>query len=123
MKASYCSADKLISIPRIILFVLLISSCLFGCVLTDSGNNYQEIQQDAQNLKVEADMKSVQSALEMYYYDYGEYPDDINVLVDERYVPSIPFGINQVTYEITGDDYYTLTTILPNGELLTVGPY
>lgn len=86
--------------------------------------NYTKIVRDNQRIN---DLNQVQTALEMYKNNYGVYPEDLDDLVAEGYLPAVPVDPlvgNSVdgtsgeqygyTYESADPNSYTLIGIMEN---------
>jgi len=88
---------------------------------SDSKTNYygNAINQ-AKDAKMMADLKGIQTALELYYYENGSYPEELSILTQEGYLSSIPINTVILDYQRPGPDSYTLTTNLSNGEKYTL---
>ena len=59
----------------------------------------------AETAAMEANEKIIRNALERYYLDNDEYPDDLGDLVEEGYLDEIPYDY---VYQLE-DDGYSLT--------------
>ncbi|MGB4570034.1 MAG: hypothetical protein WBH81_05715, partial [Tepidanaerobacteraceae bacterium] len=64
------------------------------------------VKSDAETKAMEANERIIRNALERYYLDNDEYPDDLEVL-EEGYLDEIPY---EYDYE-PEDDGYSLTLI------------
>lgn len=59
---------------------------------------------DAEDVKTQADITIIQNAVDLYYLDFDDYPNDTNQLVEAGYLHSDPFQVNKTSrYEIAND--------------------
>lgn len=111
---------------RIILIVSGICGCLLLCgicVLAILGalSSYatRKTQETAQIAVVKSSMGNISNALIYYYENNGEYPDELDELVEEEYIISVTIDGEEPEYNSDGDSY-ELSIELPDGEIYTV---
>ncbi|MFC1780423.1 hypothetical protein ACFLY9_01895 [Patescibacteria group bacterium] len=82
----------------------------------DSGDstNYNPLT-DTSEASIKAALRNIQTSLDIYFADWGEYPYDLDTLVEEGYIMNVTIAGSDITYDISGD-YYTLSATLPSGE-------
>lgn len=84
------------------------------------GSYYDSTINQAQDTKLMADLKSIQTALEQYYVENGSYPKSLSLLTQEGFINEIPINMVILTYERPDPDSYTLSTKLSSGEDYTL---
>lgn len=114
----------------IIVGVLLL--CIIGVVVGISalgGLSYFTFQKRAVEVKEEADeitmkmeLQNIQAALENYYMENGDYPDDLDELVGD-YIIDVKVTGSEVEYNKTAEKEYELSITLPNGDDYTLSSF
>lgn len=69
-----------------LLFVLTIIALLAGIAVPMFGGSIDRARESA----LKEDLHAFRKAIDDYYADAGKYPDDINVIIQKRYLRSIP---------------------------------
>jgi general secretion pathway protein G len=69
-----------------LLFVLTIIALLAGIAVPMFGGSIDRARESA----LKEDLRTFRKAIDDYYADAGKYPDDINVIIQKRYLRSIP---------------------------------
>ena len=104
------------------LMVILIIGFLVGILAIRAS----DVGADAKKKAVAADLKSLKSAVEIYYVEYSQFPAEGSLesalveasprLIDE--VPADPYGSGDYGYETDGGDpitYYAVYSVGPDG--------
>lgn len=60
---------------------LLIVMVILGILTTIVASSFSSSQEKARDTRRKSDLQSIAKALELYYNDYGEYPDDNNGII------------------------------------------
>lgn len=69
-----------------LLFVLTIIAMLAGIAVPMFGGSIDRARESA----LKEDLRTFRKAIDDYYADAGKYPEDINIIVQKRYLRSIP---------------------------------
>lgn len=69
-----------------LLFVLAIVALMAGIAVPMFGGSIDRAHESA----LKEDLHALRKAIDDYYADAGKYPDEISVLVQKRYLRSIP---------------------------------
>jgi general secretion pathway protein G len=69
-----------------LLFVLAIIALLAGIAVPMFGGSIDRARESA----LKEDLHNFRKAIDDYYADAGKYPEDINIIVQKRYLRSIP---------------------------------
>lgn len=89
-----------------LLIVVLIIGVLAGIAVPQVAGRSDEAKATA----CKANMKQIETALESYYLDKGEYPDELDKLSSYiKSIPQCPAGNEEYDYESTDDNTFTLT--------------
>ena len=83
-----------------LLVVVVIVGILTAIAVPRIGN----LTQNAERSAVEANLRTIDSAIMMYRSETGSYPDSLDVLKD--YLQDVPTGPGNAVYGITGDKEY-----------------
>lgn len=116
------SANQLRYFLTLISVLLFLTISLPGCNYFEYAGNLDTQKEESETIKAKADIKAIQIALELYHTDYGEYPENLNELVEVGILESLPRDENEMSYKRISDEEYSLSTTLPNGEKYTVTP-
>ena len=105
------------------LLVILIVGFLVGILVIRAS----DVGEDAKKKSVAADLKSLKTAVEIYYVEYSCFPSDNSNWEDELVgstprlideVPVDPYGSADYVYETDGGDpitYYAIYSVGPDG--------
>jgi hypothetical protein len=77
---------------------------------------------DASEASIKAALRNIQTSLDIYYADWGEYPYDLDTLIEEGYIMNVQIAGSEIMYDTSGD-YYTLSATLPSGEEYSLTPF
>ncbi len=69
-----------------LLFVLAIVALMAAIAVPTFGGSIDRARESA----LKEDLRTLRKAIDDYYADVGKYPDEISVLVQKRYLRSIP---------------------------------
>jgi general secretion pathway protein G len=97
-----------------LLFVLTIIALLAGIAVPMFGGSIDRARESA----LKEDLRTFRKAIDDYYADAGKYPDDINVIVQKRYLRSIP--VDPITEKPDGWIYVRQDTERGQGGIIDV---
>jgi general secretion pathway protein G len=97
-----------------LLFVLTIIALLAGIAVPMFGGSIDRARESA----LKEDLRTFRKAIDDYYADAGKYPDDINVIVQKRYLRSIP--VDPITEKPDGWVYVRQDTERGQGGIIDV---
>ena len=85
------------------------------------NNSTTTLDPNWEDAKIKGNVKSIRAALELYRADFDIYPPNLQALVDNNYLTSIPtFSTikNELNYQVADNQLdYTIKTTLVNGDL------
>lgn len=87
-----------------------------------SSNTHQTPVDNVRDTQIISDFQSIQSSLNLYKAQKGQYPNNLQKLSDENLIHSSfknPYTQTEYTYEVNGDRYI-LSTNLGTGKLYQV---
>lgn len=90
-------------IAAILLALLLAVVVLAGCGKTEPEKVVEEVHQEANTAATEANLRTIDSAIQMYYMQEGEYPSKIGQLVP-TYFKKVPTDPGGGTYYLVKDN-------------------
>ena len=82
---------------------------IIGILATIAVPNFSNVTEKANTAKIQSDLTTIDSAIQMYYMEKGEYPSTIADLVNNAYLmdtPTPPKGkafVNGTSTEISGN--------------------
>lgn len=87
------------------LIELIVVIAVLGVLATLIIPRVVGVQSDAETAAMEANEKIIKNALERYYLDNDEYPEELDDLVEEGYLDEIPYKdkASEVQWDI--DDF------------------
>lgn len=96
-------------------FYLLNNLVLNHNNLNGSPSNTQQTPVDnAKDTKIISDFQAIQTSLNLYKAQKGQYPDNLQKLSDENFIHSAfknPYNQTEYIYEINGDRYILSTNL------------
>ena len=81
---------------------------IIGILATIAVPNFSNVTEKANTAKIQSDLTTIDSAIQMYYMENGKYPTKVSELTDAGYLmdtPTPPKGnafVNGTSTEITG---------------------
>ena len=95
---------------------------IIGILATIAVPNFSNVTEKANTAKIQSDLTTIDTAIQMYYMEKGKYPSKVSELTDEGYLmdtPTPPKGkafVNGTSTEISGSYDIIDKTISGTGE-------
>lgn len=93
---------------------LLTTIIIIGIIISTATVSFKKIRENSRDTKRIADIKQIQSALELYYSDNGKYPETLGSSISSGtkiYLEKVPEAITPVDGDCSaGENSYSYTT-------------
>jgi len=93
---------------------LLTTIIIIGIIISTATVSFTKIRENSRDTKRIADVKQIQSALELYYSDNGEYPETLGSSIvsgNKIYLEKVPEAVTPVDGSCSeGENSYSYTT-------------
>lgn len=106
---------RMVRAPGFSLIELMVVMAIIALLLTIAVPRYQASIEKAREEALTTNLRAIRHGIDRYYEDKGQYPESLSVLVEARYLKSIP--VDPVTESA---DTWVLSEEMAGGRVVVV---